>query len=104
MNTKRNNKGFSRIDKTLANTAKQYNLESAFYRHKTIKHWYEIAGSFILDIQTQTKPLDFKKGVLTIACLSREIAAKLRLLAQSIIQALNQFLGRPVIYALNLET
>ena len=104
MNTKINShKGFQKIDRVIKQTAKQYNLEIALYRHKTLKHWREVAGAFVEEAAALTQAIDFKKGVLTVACLSREVASKLRLLAQRIIYALNQLLGRQVVYAIYLE-
>src|SRR5579863_1424749 len=94
------NKGFSKIDKVLNHTAKHYNLEAAVCRHRALKHWQQIASAFVEEAAKLTQAVDFKKGVLTIACLSREVASKIKLLAQRIIVALNQLLGRQMVYAL----
>ena len=96
-------KGFAKIDKLLSQTARQYNLQNALYRHKALKHWQQIAGAFIEEAASLTRAIDFKKGVLTVACLSREVASKLKLLANRIISALNQLLGRQVVFALYVE-
>ena len=105
MPTKNNyNKGFSKIDKVLNTTAKHYNLENALYKHKTLKHWGDIAAAFVEEAKDMTQAVDFQKGVLTIACLSREVASKIKLLAQNIIRALNEVLGRQMVYAIYIET
>ena len=96
-------KGFSKIDKLLGQTAKQYSLENAVYKHKTIKHWHDVASGFIDGAKELTQATDFKKGVLTVACLSREIASKVKLLAQRIIYALNQVLGKQMVFAIYVE-
>ena len=104
MDTKDNyNKGFSKIDKVLNKTAKNYNLENALYKHKTLKHWQEIASAFVEEAAGFTQAVDFQKGVLTVACLSREVASKIRLLAERIIAALNELLGRQMVYAIYVE-
>lgn len=104
MNTKKNtHKGFAKIDKLISQTAKQYNLETAGYKYQAIKYWGEVAGGFVDEASKLTQAVDFKKGVLTIACLSREVASKLRLLARNIIAALNQLLGKQVVYAIYVE-
>ena len=104
MPTKDNyNKGFSKIDKVLNKTAKHYNLENALYKHKALKHWAEIAAAFVEEAKELTQAIDFQKGVLTIACLSREVASKIKLLAQNIIRALNELLGRQMVYAIYVE-
>ena len=96
-------KGFSRINKVLDRTAKRYHLEAAQDRQQTLSHWQAIASSFLEEAALQTKALDFKKGVLTVACLSREVAIKIKLLAQIIMKALNEYLGSVVVFAIHLE-
>jgi len=96
------NKGFAKIDKVLSNTAKNYNLEGAMFKHKALKHWQEIAGMFIDGSESLTKAVDLQKGVLTVACLSREVASKIKLLANRIIESLNQLLGKRVVFAINV--
>jgi len=102
-NRKKYYKGFAKIDKLVSQTAKQYNLENALYRHQTLKHWQEIACTFVEEAKDFTQAIDFKKGVLTIACLSREVASKLKLMSQKIISALNELIGRQVVYAIYVE-
>lgn len=87
----------------MSQTAKQYNLENALSRHRALKHWQEIAEAFVEGSQSLTKAVDFKKGILTVACLSREVAGKIKLLAQKIMEALNQIIGKRVVYAIYLE-
>ncbi len=101
---KNRQKGFAKIDSLLSRTAKQYNLENAMYRHKALKYWTEVACAFVDEAKDLTRALDLNKGVLTVACLSREVAARLKLLAQRIIHALNQALGRQMVYAIYIET
>jgi len=96
-------KGFTPIGKLLKKTAKDYNLESALYRHKTLAGWQKVAGGFIEEAAEKTKALDFNKGVLTVACLSREAAYKIKLMAEQIIVALNESIGKRVIYAIYVE-
>ena len=96
-------KGFIPLNKLLKNTAKEYNLESALYRHKTLAGWQKVASGFIEDAAVKTKALDFNKGILTVACLSREVAYKIKLMAEQIIAALNEIIGKRVIYAIYVE-
>jgi hypothetical protein len=97
------NKGFSRIDNILVKNIKNQNFQTAFYKHKALKHWHEIAGAFILEAKDLTQAVDFKKGVLTVACLSREVASKIKLFAESILEALNQVLGARLVFAIYTE-
>jgi predicted nucleic acid-binding Zn ribbon protein len=95
--------GFTPIGKLLKNTAKEHNLETAMYRHKTLKNWQNVVSGFIEEAQDQTKAVDFKKGILTVACLSREVAYEIKLMAERIIEALNEVVGKRVIYAIYVE-
>lgn len=97
------NTGFSRIDKVLNKTAKDYNLEAALYKHQTIKYWHEVASGFIEEATKLTQAIDFKKGVLTVACLSHEVANQIRILSKRIIQELNQIIGKQMVYAIYVE-
>lgn len=104
MNPRINNYvGFSKIDKVINKTAKQYHLESAYYKYKTTKYWHRVAGAFIDDVKELTQVMDFKNGVLKVACLSREVAIKINLLSKRIIFALNQALGKTVVFAIYIE-
>jgi hypothetical protein len=96
-------KGFAKIDKVLNNTAKNYNLEEAMHRHQALKYWHDVATSFVEEAKALTKAVDFKKGVLTVACLSREVASKIKLLSVRIIESLNQILGRRLVFAIELS-
>jgi Dna[CI] antecedent, DciA len=96
-------KGFVPLDKLLKSTAKEYNLENALYRHQSIKNWQVVASGFIEEAKDFTQAIDFKRGVLTVACLSREVAYKVKLMAERIIEALNEVIGKRVVYAIYIE-
>lgn len=91
------------MESLIKQTAKTYNLESALFRNKVLKHWQSVAGSFVDEADSLTQAMDFKKGVLTVACLSREVATQIRLLADRIIYALNQLLGRQTVFVIRVE-
>lgn len=94
---------FTKIDKVLKTTSKNYKLDAAVHRYKLIKAWNDIAASFVTEAAEATKAVDFKKGVLSVACLSREIAYQIKVLSSRIIYALNQFLGGSVVFAIQVE-
>lgn len=95
--------GFAKIDKALGQTAKRYHLEAAVNRYKVLKGWRDVAGSFLAEAAELTKATDFSKGVLRVACLSRELGRELMFLLPRIIQALNSSVGRQVVFAVRLE-
>lgn len=102
-NVKRDSRGFSKIDRVIKSTAKNHNLENALYKHKALKHWQEVVAAFVEEASKLTQAIDFKKGVLVVACLSNEVAYKIKQLSDKIISALNEVLGRRVIFAIYLE-
>jgi len=97
------NKGFMPLKKLLKETAKEYHLESTLNRQKALTTWHGVVSGFIEDAQRLTQAVDFNKGVLTVACLSREAAYKMKLMAERIIAALNEVLGQRMVYAIYME-
>ncbi len=95
--------GFCRVDKVIRKVAKDHRLEQVLYKHKTLKSWAGVAGAFVEEAKEQTQAIDFRRGVLIVACLSKNVAYKLKMLASRIISALNQYLGRQVVFALQVE-
>lgn len=102
--TKRNSKGFLKIDKVIKTSAKNHNFENVLYKHQVAKHWHDVASAFVEEATRLTQVIDLKKGVLVVACLSGEVAYKIRQLSQKIITALNEILGKRVVFAIYLES
>jgi len=96
-------KGFARIDKIIVQNSGNKNLQVAFYKHQALKYWHDVIDGFISEAKDLTQAIDFKKGVLTVACLSREIANKIRVLSEQIIAALNEVLGKRLVFAIYTE-
>lgn len=96
-------KKYSKIDQILSQTAKNYHLEAALYKYKALKHWEEVVVGFVQEAKEQTKALDLQKGVLVVACLSKEIAYQIKLLSQRIIYALNQLIGKSIVFTIRVE-
>lgn len=94
---------FTKIDKVLKTTSKSYNLEAAIYRYKLIKSWQGVVESFVAEASENSRAMDFKKGVLQVVCLSKEVAYKIKLLSKRIIHALNQVVGALVVFSLEVE-
>ena len=82
--------GFEKVNKILPGKIKQYKLEKSFYKRQAIKHWHGAACKYIDKAHESTQALDLKNGVLTIACLSKEIAYQIKLLAQRIMYEINK--------------
>ncbi len=99
----KHNQGFDKIDKILPGVAKSHNLEQALYRHQALRYWQEAACAFVEECRNLTRAVDLKKGVLIVACLSRQAAYKIKLLAEKIIEVLNKLVGRKVVFAISIE-
>ena len=84
-------------------TAKRYKLEHALQKHQVLSHWEEVIAAFFQDATGQTKPLDFKNGTLTVACLSKELAYEIKLLTHRLLSAINDLLGAFVVRAIRVE-
>ena len=97
------NQGFSKIDKLIFQAAKNHNLQSAMDKQRVIRFWPKTSSAFMEDSDRLTKALDFKAGVLTVACLTLEIAQAIKAMAKRIIEALNEALGRQLVYAISVE-
>ena len=78
-------------------------FRKALHKQKVVKHWEKAIGEFFEEGESQTKALDFKDGVLLIACLSKELAYKIKAYAQRIIYILNQLLGQELVYSIRLD-
>src|SRR5581483_11532784 len=96
-------KNFSRIDKIIKQTADHYKLQDAIHRYKVLKTWQSVACGFFDRAAELTKAINFNKGVLRVACLSREIALQLKILAPRLVEAINEVLGRRLVFAIAVE-
>lgn len=94
---------FESLDKTINQVARAKKLTGAINRYKVLKCWETAAAGFIKEAKEQTQAVDFKNGVLVVACLSREIAYQIKQLAVRIITLLNQLVGKQVVYAIQVE-
>lgn len=103
MKTNNQNSKFARIDKILPQAAKHYHLEEVMQKHRALRSWQKVVVGFFDEAEKLTRAIDFKNGVLKVACLSQELAQKLKLLTPRIIEAMNKLLGRPLVYAIYLE-
>ena len=95
--------GFAKIDKVIKHSSTGSSFEEAFNKHQVIKYWEQIASAFLLEAKSLSKAVDLKQGKLIVACLSRELANKLYMFSEQIILALNDLIGRKVVYAIYIE-
>ncbi len=96
-------KSFESLERAIGHAAKEKKLVGAFNRYKVLKNWEKAASGFILEAKDLTRAMDLKNGVLLVACLDREIAYQIKLLAARIIFVLNQLVGKQVVFAIQVE-
>lgn len=97
------NHGFSKIDKIIPTTAKQYKLQEILIKHRVISFWEEALLAFVGNAQNKTKVLNFSKGVVFVACLSENVGKEIKQFSLHIIHALNQLIGNVVVFSIKLE-
>lgn len=95
--------GFVKIDSVLPEAAKKHKLERAMHKYQACKYWEQALSSFFSQAKGLTKVVDFKSGVLTIACLSKELAYEIKLIISRLIYAINQLLGKNLVFAILVE-
>ena len=96
-------KGFVKAVHAFANHPKSATFQKAFNRHKAMSVWERAVGAFFEGEQNHSKALDFKDGILFIACLTKELANKIKMFAQRIIYLLNQLIGKDLVFGLKVE-
>lgn len=96
--------GFVAVEKILPIRTEKYKLQPAYARHRVLKFWPAVAAGFLVNSESLTKATEFKNGVLVVACLSQELAYQIKILANRIIYALNQQLGKNLVFAICVET
>jgi len=101
---KKQNKQFASLKYDLKNTAKRYKLEAALDKFQVLKGWEEVIAGFFEGAEGKTKAVDCKNGILTIACLSCELACEIKLLSHRLITAMNDLLGKFTVRALFVQS
>ena len=96
-------KGFVPIARIIKSSPNK-KFQQALIKSRARNRWEQVLCSFFTEAAGQTEVVDFRSGVLVVACLSKELAYKIRLLANRILEALNQVLKSRAVFALQLET
>ena len=95
--------GFEKIERAIIYKPRDKKIDESFWRYKAMRHWSEAIVGYFEEAKELTQAIDLKNGTLVIACLSKELARKIKIFAEKILQSLNELLGRRVIYALVVE-
>jgi hypothetical protein len=93
-----------KINKTLNQRIKKYKIEDKVKGEQLLKAWEKVISEFLPNAAKQTMALAFEKGVLKIASLSREIAYEIHLYQKRLVEALNNYLGKTLVYRIVCES
>lgn len=91
------------IKHTINSNLKKYRIEDKVKGVMIVKHWEKVISELFPHASLKTMAVSFEKGVLKIATLSKEIAYEISLYRQRLIDALNNLIGKRLVFALQLE-
>jgi hypothetical protein len=94
---------FVNIKQIIPQSAKQHQAEAQFTKYQIITAWGKVSPGFFTEAAELTKAVNFEKGTLYVACLSKDLYFAIRQLMQQILRALNEFLGRNLVFNLVVE-
>lgn len=92
-----------KISKSLDQSVRKYKIEDKVKQHQLLVVWEKVVSEFLPNAAKQTMAVAFEKGVLRVASLTKEIAYEISLYQKRIIEALNAFLGKQLVYRIECE-
>ena len=92
-----------KINKTLNQRIKKYKIEEKVKAEQLLKAWEKVISDFLPNAAKKTMALAFEKGVLKIASLSKEIAYEIHLYQKRLVEALNNYIGKNLVYRIICE-
>lgn len=101
--THKKKKNFVVLSEALKYHPKSEILKRALEKHKVINAWPQVVPAFFEDAAEKSQAVDFQEGVLYVACLSKELAAKIQMFAGGIIYLINQLIGETLVCLLKVE-
>jgi hypothetical protein len=94
---------FVTIKNLIPQAAAQHQVEKHFIKYKIFSVWEKVILGFFTEAKDATKAIDFKNGTLTVACLSQTLGMQIKQVVPQLLRALNDFLGRNLVYVLIVE-
>ena len=103
MKKKSQARGFVKVEKILHYSQNSRVFRQAWLQHKAVNLWTEVAGAYLDDAAALTKAVSFNKGILVVACLTKEVAYQVKILALRLLEALNKLLGVLLVYQIEVQ-
>lgn len=94
---------FTQINKIIPEKSNKLKVKNSFEKYKVIKAWHEIVPNFVDQAKEKTMAINFTSGVLVVACLCKDVAYQIKVLTKRIIEELNNFLGKSLVWAIQVE-
>jgi hypothetical protein len=91
------------INKILNQNIKRYDLDDRVKHYQICQVWEKIVTGFMPEARSKTMAVSFEKGVLTIVSLCKETAEKIRIFHDQIVKALNEFVGKKLVFKILCE-
>jgi hypothetical protein len=92
-----------KIEKILKKSIRKYKIEDKVKTYEVLSHWEKIISQILPETKGKTMAVSFERGVLRIAALSHESADLINLLQKRIIYALNNTLGKTLVFRIYCE-
>ncbi len=94
---------FNTVGDLIPKMLQERHLGEIVEEQRVLRTWERVAPGFLTESTEQTKAIEFKKGRLVIACLSDELARKIIGLVEQITQAINEVLGKKMVFVIHVE-
>ena len=91
------------INKTLNENIRRYHLDDKVKHYQICQVWEKVVTSFLPEAAAKTMAVAFEKGVLKVASLHKEVADKIRIFHDQIVKALNEFVGKKMVFQIVCE-
>lgn len=104
MDSRNKHSNFTSLKKLIPQAAELHKAERHYAKYQVFAAWEQAVVGFFAEAKQLTKPIEFEKGKLIVACLSQDLQTLLKQVAQQLLRALNDLLGKTLVYSLVIET
>ncbi len=91
------------INSVLNSNIKRHHFEDKILAQKVFSLWERVLCDFLPDAASKTMARSLENGVLYVASLCHETAAKIKQLQKRILYELNSRLGKSLVFSIYIE-
>lgn len=92
-----------RINKQLHAIIKKYKIEDKVRTQQALQNWEKIVSQHLPQAAQKTLPLSLDRGVLKVAALSKDVAYEIRLYQKRLAEAINEEIGKRLVFVISCE-